>query len=309
MVDHLRPQEWSEYIGQDRIKNELDIRINSAIKDNRALDHILLAGPPGAGKTSLAEIIARKLDEIFRIVTMPITHRALIRLVREFEGIVLFDEIHRCSKKEQEMLLPLLEFGYVADSSGKNIESEWLTVIGATTEKQHLISPLIDRFEIKPEYADYTDEEITLIAKSMGHKAGLDIPEDVAVVFGQAATGTPRRARQFILGYRDLLNSTGEPPTAEDVLHLCQTEWDGLTTSHIRYLETLALLGGAKGIDIVVSLLRQPKPLVLQWEHLLIQKGFISLGERGRELTQKGQDRIGTKIVKSQRRQNIESAA
>ncbi len=305
----MRPQEWSEYIGQDRIKNELDIRIKSAIKEERPLDHVLLAGPPGAGKTSLADIIARQLGECFRVITWPITQKALIRLVQGYEGVLLLDEIHRGTDREREMLLPLLEFGYVSDTSGRQIETEWMTIIGATTEKHLLKGPLIDRFEIKPEYADYTDEEITLIAKSMGRKAGLDIPEDVAVVFGQAATGTPRRARQFILGYRDLLNSTGEPPTAEEVLHLCQTEWDGLTTSHIRYLETLALLGGAKGIDIVVALLRQPKPLVLEWEHLLIQKGFIVLGERGRELTQKGQDRIGTKVVKSQRRKGIEEAA
>jgi Holliday junction resolvasome RuvABC ATP-dependent DNA helicase subunit len=93
------------------------------------------------------------------------------------------------------------------------------------------------------------------------------------------------------------------------VLDLCQTEWDGLTTNHVRYLETLHLLGGAKGIDIVVSLLRQPKPLVLEWERLLIQKGLIVFGERGRELTQAGQDRIGNKTIKSPRRKGIEDAA
>lgn len=306
MVDTLRPDTWESYIGQDRIKHELEIRINSAIKDTRPLDHILLAGPPGAGKTSLAQIIASKLGEVFQVVSMPINERALIRLVQNFEGVVLFDEIHRCSKKEQEMLLPLLEFGYVTDSSSRQIKSEWLTVIGATTEKHMLIGPLIDRFEIKPDYDEYSDDEMMEIALSMGRKADLDIPEDTARVFGQAAAGTPRRARQFILGFRDLLNSNGEDPTAEAVLDLCQTEWDGLTTSHIRYLETLHLLGGAKGIDVIVSLLRQPKPLVLEWERLLIQKGLIAFGERGRELTQVGQSRIGGKAVRSPRREALE---
>lgn len=303
MVDTLRPTVWDDYIGQDRMKRELDIRIQSAVADERPLDHVLLAGGPGAGKTSLAMIIAERLDEAFMSVTMPLTKPALVRLVHNFEGVVLFDEIHRCSTKEQELLLPLLEFGYVADN-GRNHKAEWLTIVGATTEKGKLIGPLLDRFEIVPEYEDYTDEQMAQIAVSMARKADLDIPDEVADVFGKAASGTPRRVRQFILGYRDLRNATGEDPTAEDVLDLCQTHWDGLTTNHIKYLETLKTLGGSKGVDIIVSLLRQPKPLVLEWERLLIEKGFIEHGERGRALTEAGGVRIGGASVKSKRRKD-----
>ncbi len=301
-MDNLRPKQWDDYVGQDRMKRELEIRIDSAIKDDRPLDHILLSGPPGAGKTCLAEIIAEKLGEPIEIVTMPIGLKALIRLVQNFSGIVLFDEIHRCSPKEQEVLLPLLEFGYVSDASGRKIKNEWLTVVGATTEKQKLIEPLVDRFEIKPEYDDYTDEEMTRIVMSMATKANLTIDEETAATFGKAAAGTPRRARQFILGYRDLQNSTGEVPTGDEVLDLCQTSWDGLTTNHVRYLETLYALGGSKGVDVLVSLMRQPKPLVIELERLLIQRGLIVFGERGRELTQVGQKRIGVNTNRKPRR-------
>lgn len=301
-MDVLRPQTWDDYIGQDRMKAELAIRIDSAIMEERPLDHVLLAGGPGAGKTSFAEMIAARLDEAFMVVTMPINQSALIRLVENFEGVVLFDEIHRCSVKEQEALLPLLEFGYVADNAGRKHKAEWLTIIGATTEKQKLIAPLVDRFEIKPEYEDYSDEQMTHIAVSMARKANQDISLEVAEKFGKAAAGTPRRVRQFILGYRDLANSMGEAPTAEAVLDLCQTEWDGLTTSHIRYLETLKTLGSTKGVDVIVSLLRQPKPLVMEWERLLIERGLIELGDRGRALTEAGSRRIGGVGTRSKRR-------
>lgn len=302
MVDHLRPTEWDDYIGQDRMKAELAVRIDSAIADERPLDHVLLAGGPGAGKTSLAEMIAVRLDEAFHIVTMPINQTALIRLVHDFEGVVLFDEIHRCSTKEQESLLPLLEFGYVSDTKGTKHKAEWLTIIGATTERQKLIEPLVDRFEIKPEYEDYSDEQMAQIAASMAEKAGFVLPEDMAVEFGQAAAGTPRRVRQFILGYRDLCNTRDSVPSTRDVLDLCQTEWDGLTTNHIRYMETLKHLGGTKGVDVIVSLLRQPRPLVMEWERLLIQRGLIEFGEKGRALTDLGHDRIGSVAVRSRRR-------
>ncbi len=301
MVDHLRPTIWEEYLGQERIKTELDIRIQSALHDERPLDNVLLAGPPGAGKTSLAQIIAARLGETFEVITMPIGKRDLIKLVHSFEGVVLFDEIHRCSVKEQEALLPLLEFGYVADGANRHL-AEWLTIVGATTEKQKLIEPLIDRFEIKPDYDDYTDEQMARIALSMGAKADLDIGDDVADTFGKAAAGTPRRVRAFILGYRDLRNATGEDPTAEEVLDLCQTEWDGLTTMHMRYLETLKTLGACRGLDTIVSLMRQPKPMVVEWERLLIERGFIQFGDRGRVLTEAGNQRIGGTVVKSPRR-------
>lgn len=297
MVDELRPAVWSDYIGQERLKSELDVRVQSAIVDERPLDHVLLYGPAGAGKTSLATIIAERLGEEFMSVTMPIPPKALIRIITSFSGILLMDELHRASTREQETLLPLLEFGYVQDSSGRRIEANWLTVVGATTEKRDLITPLIDRFEIAPDFDEYTDEEMGKIVAGMASKAHLSMATETAQVLGKAAAGIPRRARKFVLAYRDLLNglqSRGveRPPTHEEILDLCRTTTDGLTRLHLKYLETLHALGGTKGLTVLSSLLHEPPVILNDIERLLITKGLIVYGDKGRELTQAGVQRV-----------------
>lgn len=287
-MDDLRPTDWHEYIGQERLKRELDIRISSAIKDERPLDHVLLCGPPGAGKTSLGEIVSYQLGEPLEIVTMPITLRTLIQLVTNFSGVLVMDEIHRCSDSQQEVLLPLLEFGYVQDTSGRKADAEWLTVVGTTTEKAQLIDPLIDRFTIQPEYDAYTDEELALIVQSMAVKGGIVMSETTSLALGVAAAGTPRRARKFVLAYRDLANTLDREPTSDEVLDLCRTETDGLTSAHVKYIETLHALGGAKGLNVLCSLLRRKASELQEMERLLVEKGYLQFGDRGRELTKAG---------------------
>ena len=291
-MDNLRPTQWGEYIGQTRMKEELDIRITSAIVEERFLDHVLLAGPAGVGKTALAEMIAHQLGEPLQIVTMPIGIKPLIRIINTFSGVLLLDEIHRCSTKEQETLLPLLEFGYVQDTNGRKVYADMLTVVGATTERGKLIDPLVDRFEIVPEFDRYTDEEMAQIVLGMAGKSGLDVDHDAAMAFGKASAGTPRLARRFVLSYRDLRNSLERKPTHEEVLTLCRTSNDGLTSLHIRYLETLDALGGSKGLAVLSSLLREPTSILINAERLLVEKGFLLYGDRGREITQSGTERI-----------------
>lgn len=287
-MDTLRPTDWNEYVGQERLKQELDVRIESAIIDDRPLDHVLLCATPGAGKTSLAEMIAAKLEEPIEIVTMPIGIKVLTRLVSNFAGVLLLDELHRASARDQEVLLPLLEFGYVQDTSGRRTKAGWLTIVGATTERQDLIDPLVDRFPIKPEWDDYTDGEMAVIVQGMARKAGIVIDHDSALAFGRASTGTPRKARQFVLAYRDLANSQGRTPSIEDVLELCNTHSDGLTRQHVKYLETLNALGGAKGLSVLCSLLQRSTSEVTEIERLLLQKEYLTYGDRGRELTSAG---------------------
>lgn len=292
-MDILRPTSWDEYIGQERLKTELQIRIDSAIHDDRPMDHTLLCAPPGAGKTSLAEMVADRLGEPFEVITMP-AGKHLFRMVSEFAGVLLLDEIHRASVAEQELLLNLLEFGYLQDTSGRRIQANWLTVIGATTERQKLIQPLIDRFPIRPDYDEYTTDEMTRIVLGMAVKADVDIPEDVAEAFGKAATGTPRKAGQFVLGYRDLWNAMKgqREPTVEEVFHLCRTETDGLTGRHMKYLETLNILGGTKGLPVLCALLKESPSELMELETLLVKQGLLTYSERGRELTQAGMARV-----------------
>lgn len=290
-MDTLRPETWDDYIGQTRLKNELEIRIDSALVENRSLDPVLLVGPPGAGKTALADIIAYKLDEGCEILTMPVKIQVLIQLIQEYSGVILFDEIHRCSAKEQETLLPLLEFGYLQTTNGVRVYAEDVTIIGATTEPDKLIEPLVDRFPIRPEWERYTDAEMALITLGMASKAGVPMATEHAEAFGVAASGTPRRARQFVIGFRDLLNSQGHPPSVEQVLHLCRTFADGLTSKHVRYVETLYALGGTRGMNVISSLMRESTQTIQELERLLVEKGYVTFGPTGRMLTTKGMAR------------------
>lgn len=297
-MDTLRPQSWDEYIGQKRVKRELGIRIDAALQEDRALDPILLMAPPGVGKTSLAGMIAERAEEALIILTMPVTTKYLVSVMLDWEGAVLFDEIHRCSTKEQETLLPLLEFGYIQDGH-RRIDSHFHAIIGATTERQKLIEPLIDRFPVRPDFDEYTDDEMAKIVQGMARKLDIDMSFDVARSFGVAATGTPRKARQFVQAYRDLRVTMEGNPSVDDVLNLCRTTSDGLTLRHIRYMETLKALGGTKGIEVLSNLLRESTSELKEIERLLVDKGYLSYGERGRELTSEGMRRIRAERIAS----------
>jgi holliday junction DNA helicase RuvB len=290
--DELRPTTWSEYVGQHELKRKLSIHINAAKQAARMPEHILLCAGPGYGKTSIAQIIAAELNENLEMVTMPVTTSALAAIVRTFEGVLLLDEIHRASPKQQEDLLPLLEFGYVQTPGYKRIEAGDLTIIGATTEEDKLIEPLLDRFSIKPSYAEYTDDEMAIILTGMCDKVDIDISDEMARALAPAAAGSPRRCRQFALALRDLADSGYAPePSTQQVLDLCGVAFDGLSDAHIRYMETLAALGGAKGLQVLCSLLRQNQHTVMNLERDLLKRGLLQI-EGCRELTRAGFNRL-----------------
>lgn len=291
MTDTLRPSTWDQFVGQPRMKRELEIRIDSALADDRPMDHTLLCATPGAGKTALAEMMAERLDYPLMIVNMPITPKALVRIVNSHSGLLALDEIHiGATTRDGEALLPLLEFGIVYDN-GKPIQAGWLTVVGMTTERQKLPVPLRDRFPVQPIFESYTDEDMAMIVAGMGDKAGLKISGDACQQFGVASAGTPRQARKFVLGYRDLTNHLGRKPTPAEVLELCAVEWDGITQEQMRYLTTLDALGGTKGVDVLAALMSLSKPEIHQMEKLLVDRGLVGFTEQGRDLTQAGTER------------------
>lgn len=299
--DQLRAHSWDEFMGQSALKERLATHIQAASTQDRMLDHVLLAGPPGFGKTSLAQIITQETGDAFAAVTMPMKPLALAAMLRQFGGgVLLLDEIHRAPHSQQEDLLSLLEAGQLRLPNGRYIEVEFLTIIGATTEPEKVIPPLYDRFPIKPVFEPYSDEDMGKIVASMARKVSLNLDPEFSVALGRATGGIPRNARQLVLGARDVL-ANGRSLTLEAVLQLCGVEADGLTDQHLRYLRTLSDLQGQAGLAILASMLRLHPSTLQGLERLLLERQLLTYGSNGRELTSAGFARVQTTVPRMRR--------
>lgn len=287
-TDTLRPVVQAEFVGQSKLLSRVNVSVRAARQEQRPLDHVLLAGPPGFGKTTLAGIIANDLGDPLESATMPLTERALTQIVLRHHGVLLLDEIHRASSRQQEMLLPLLEGGYVVDNRGRKTVNNWLTIVGATTEPQKIIPPLYDRFAIKPRFESYTTAEMGKIVKGMARKADITMSQRTAEALGVAAGGTPRNARMLVLAARDLWFTLGRLPRPKEILDLCGVEPDGLTDHHLAYLDALDTLGGEAGLKLIATSVRLHESVCMDLERLLIERKYIRYGDRGRSLTAEG---------------------
>ncbi len=291
MIDVLRPETLDQYIGQAKLKERLNTRIESALVRKRPLDHMLFCSPPGYGKTSLSRIIAKETYEPFESLTMPFQDIYFRHLLENFQGVVLLDEGHRLSTKQQESLLPLLEFGVYTTDKGWEIQSCWLTIIMATTEPEKIIKPLYDRFSFRPEWEPYSTEDMTRILLGMASKAEVVMDEEIATTLSLACAGTPRMARQFILAARDIL-AIGQNLTPARILDLCGCAPDGLTETHVKYLTSLKGVGGQAGAKVLSNMLRLNEDACLDLERLLIEKRFVEYTARGRIITSMGVRRL-----------------
>jgi holliday junction DNA helicase RuvB len=284
----LRPSDFDEFIGQARLKETLITHCRSACERKKPLEHILLTGPPGSGKSSLGILIANQTGDEFYSVIMPIKPRVMAAVMRNFHGILFCDEIHRCSNREQEMLLSVLEDGYLQLDTGKRIENGWLTIVAATTDPQKLLPALTERFPIRPFFEEYTPENLADIGSRMADVLSVPLDETILQGLGQAAGGVPRNMRTLVLAARDLWVVQDTMPTLDEILAFRGVTLDGLTREHQQYLKVLGDLSGRAGLSTLSSVLRLHPNHIQELERLLLSRQYVTISERGRELSYEG---------------------
>jgi Holliday junction DNA helicase RuvB len=300
---HLRPQRFSEFIGQARGKANLKVFIDAARARAEALDHVLLAGPPGLGKTTLAQIVARELGVNFRATSGPVIAKAgdLAALLTNLEhrDVLFIDEIHRLNPAVEEILYPAMEdfqldliIGEGPAARSVRIDLAKFTLIGATTRTGLLTTPLRDRFGIPMRLDFYTERELLEIVERGARVLGVAIAKQGAIEIARRSRGTPRIAGRLLRRVRDFMAVAGlasiDRDVADRALQYLGVDERGLDALDHRYLSCIAVNfdGGPVGIDTIAASLSEPRDAIEEIiEPYLIQQGFVSRTPRGRLLT------------------------
>jgi Holliday junction DNA helicase RuvB len=299
----LRPQKLADFIGQEKARANLKIFIDAARSRNEALDHVLFVGPPGLGKTTLAQIVSRELGVNFRSTSGPVIAKAgdLAALLTNLEprDVLFIDEIHRLNPQVEEILYPAMEdfqldliIGEGPAARSVKIDLAPFTLVGATTRAGLLTNPLRDRFGIPVRLNFYTEAELELIVARGARVLGLGMTEDGANEIARRARGTPRIAGRLLRRVRDFAHVEGaaavDRKIADRALSALEVDAAGLDAMDRRYLSTIALNygGGPVGVDTIAAALSEPRDAIEDIiEPYLIQKGFIQRTPRGRLLT------------------------
>ncbi len=299
----LRPQVLADFTGQEAARKNLKIFIESAKARGEALDHVLFVGPPGLGKTTLAQIVARELGVNFRSTSGPVIAKAgdLAAQLTNLEphDVLFIDEIHRLNPAVEEILYPAMEdyqldliIGAGPAARSVKIDLAKFTLIGATTRAGLLTTPLRDRFGIPVRLNFYTVPELEGIVRRGARVIGLEMSEDGANEIARRARGTPRIAGRLLRRVRDFAVVEGADVVtrsiADGALRLLDVDPIGLDQMDRRYLEMIAVnfSGGPVGVETIAAALSEPRDAIEEIiEPYLIQQGFVQRTPRGRLLT------------------------
>ncbi len=307
----LRPKTLDEYVGQDKVKENLRVYIKAAKLRNEPLDHVLLYGPPGLGKTTLSSIIAREMGVNLRVTSGPAIEKQgdLVAILTSLnEGDVLFiDEIHRLSRNVEEILYPAMEdfsldiiLGKGPSARSIRLDVPHFTLIGATTRSGQLSAPLRDRFGVLMRLELYTPEQLGDIVKRSAGILGVDIDNDGALEIASRSRGTPRIANRLLRRVRDIAQVEFDGKITEKVSQsaLARFEIDelGLDDFDRKMLETIIkhYSGGPVGLETLSAAIGE-EPVTIEdvYEPYLMQIGFLSRTPRGRCVTKSAYEHLG----------------